>query len=42
MVRRVVAVTTLLLAAYCLIAATTALNAQPAPGQPIPEVTAQR
>jgi hypothetical protein len=41
-VRRVIAMVALFLAAYCLIAATTALYAQPAPGQPDPEALAAR
>lgn len=42
LVRRVIAVTALLLAAYCLIAATTALYAQPASGNPNPQELAAR
>jgi hypothetical protein len=41
-VRRVIAMVALLLAAYCLIAATTALYAQPTPGGPDPEALAAR
>jgi hypothetical protein len=42
MVRSVIAVVALLLAAYCLVAAATALYAQPAVGHPDPEELAAR
>jgi hypothetical protein len=41
-IRSVVAVAALVLGAYCLIATTTALYAQPAPGKPDPEELAAR
>ena len=41
-VRRAIAMVALLLAGYCLIAATTALYAQPAPSGPDPEALAAR
>jgi hypothetical protein len=38
----VVAIVALVLAAYCLLAAASALHAQPAPGNPDPEALAAR